>query len=275
MTIEDFEILDEGDGPVILCLHGFPQSEAAFDEVARKLVDEGFRVIRFNQRGYTTSTSHGRRWQYTSRRLAQDCIDVLDQVGTSEAIVVGHDLGCLVAWRLAYLAPERVRGLVILGFAHPAALVASLACVKQALLSWYVLVAQSSTLTNALFSPKGVASRMRLFHRLTQSGLSPAKAGRDLDFLSIDQLFLGAIRWYQSLPFDDPVMFFRRCTRPTELVWSRDDAFVTRLSVELTSHWVTSSLYRRTILDRGSHWLLDNSPVSAVEAVKRVADRSP
>src|SRR6476659_8292023 len=146
-------VIDEGAGPVVLCLHGFPQNARAFDGVAAALVRAGCRVIRFDQRGYDDGPIQ-RRPNYTVTKLAKDAVEVLSQKGVSSCVVVGHDLGGLVAWEIGRREPSLVQQLVIVSVPHPGAFLLSLLGGRQILRSWHFLVAQSTRLASVLYSPK-------------------------------------------------------------------------------------------------------------------------
>src|SRR4051794_14990105 len=104
----DFPATLEGDGPALLCLHGGP----GMSDYLGTLGDEtdGWRRIRYTQRGLTPSTLEG------PFRLAQhvaDAISVLDDLGLEDAVVLGHSWGGFLAAALAIEHPGRVRGLLL------------------------------------------------------------------------------------------------------------------------------------------------------------------
>lgn len=110
---------DEGTGPLVLLLHGFPDTPHTWDEVAPVLIAAGYRVVRPFLRGYHPSEvpADGR---YDAETLGGDVLALLDALGEREAIVIGHDWGALAAFAAAGLAPERLRLLVTMAVPHPA-----------------------------------------------------------------------------------------------------------------------------------------------------------
>lgn len=114
-----FAAFDEGSGPLVLLLHGFPDTPHTWDAVAPVLVAAGYRVVRPFLRGYHPSEvpADGR---YDAEALGGDVIAILDALGERDAIVVGHDWGALAAFAAVGLAPERVRLLVTMAVPHPA-----------------------------------------------------------------------------------------------------------------------------------------------------------
>lgn len=102
------------DGPVVLLLHGFPESWYSWRHQLRALAEAGYRVIAPDQRGYGGSEAPQDAAAYTMLHLVGDVVGVLDAVGAEQAVVVGHDWGAPVAWHTALLRPDRVRGVAAL-----------------------------------------------------------------------------------------------------------------------------------------------------------------
>jgi pimeloyl-ACP methyl ester carboxylesterase len=105
---------DEGDGPAVVLLHGFPELAYSWRHQIPALVDAGYRVIAFDQRGYGASDKPQDVASYELVHLADDVVGVLDRLGIDTATVVGHDWGSIVAYTAALLHPERVDGVVSL-----------------------------------------------------------------------------------------------------------------------------------------------------------------
>jgi pimeloyl-ACP methyl ester carboxylesterase len=102
-------IVDEGSGPVVVLLHGFPELSTTWRHQIRALVTAGYRVIAPDQRGYGQTDAPEPVEAYTLLHLVGDVIGVLDAVEAPQAVVVGHDWGAPVAWHAALLRPDRVR----------------------------------------------------------------------------------------------------------------------------------------------------------------------
>lgn len=115
-----FAYLEAGAGPLVLCLHGFPDNAHTYDELLPALAQAGFRGVAPFMRGYSP-TSPAPDGRYQSVLLAQDVVALIPSLGVSRAFVVGHDWGATAAYGAAVLAPERVERLVTIGAGHPAA----------------------------------------------------------------------------------------------------------------------------------------------------------
>jgi len=264
--ISSDDVLDEGAGPVVLCLHGFPENRSVFNTVAELLVAQGFRVIRFNQRGYTDATADWRRCAYTVRRLGSEAIRIMDDLGIRSWTVVGHDLGGLVAWEVGRVEPERTKSLVIVSVPHPAAFLLSLVDPKQLVRAWYFLLAQSTKAAVWLYSPTKPASRKRLAKGLARRGLAEDESGRYLDHLAIGKRFIGAIRWYQAMPFSPPSSTFFRVKVDSHILWGQDDALTGHFSISLSRLFVERDRLQITEIPGGTHWLVDQRPADVAKA---------
>jgi pimeloyl-ACP methyl ester carboxylesterase len=112
-----FHIVEAGEGPLILLLHGFPQFWWTWRHQIPALADGGFRIAVPDLRGYGASDKPARGYDlYTS---AADVAGLVRALGEREATVVGHDWGGLLAWTAATMHPHVVTSLVILSVAHP------------------------------------------------------------------------------------------------------------------------------------------------------------
>lgn len=130
----DFTYLEQGQGPLVLCLHGFPDTAWGFSETLGALAAAGFRGVAPFMRGYAP-TGLAADGDYSVLALAQDALELIDVLGEKEAILVGHDWGALAAYTAANLDPSRVRKLVVMSVPHIAGTKTMLAQLKK---SWYV-----------------------------------------------------------------------------------------------------------------------------------------
>src|SRR5258708_5069173 len=145
----DFAYLEAGPaaGPLVLCLHGFPDHAPTFRHLLPALAAQGYHAVAPWMRGYhpTSLAPDGR---YQSAVLALDAlalIETLSADGTAD--LVGHDWGGTAACGAAILGPERVRHLVSLALPHPAVVAATLTGDwEQRKRSWYMWFFQLDTL---------------------------------------------------------------------------------------------------------------------------------
>src|ERR1700730_12696299 len=117
----DFHYVELGAGPLVLCLHGFPDNAYTYRYLLPVLADAGFRGVAPFMRGYSP-TGKPADDRFESILLGQDVVALIGALGAKEAFVVGHDWGGFASLASAVMAPERVRKIVTLGVAHPAAM---------------------------------------------------------------------------------------------------------------------------------------------------------
>jgi pimeloyl-ACP methyl ester carboxylesterase len=137
-----FATLEAGDGPLVLCLHGFPDHARSFRHQLPALAAAGFRAVAPFMRGYapTEIPADGR---FQSAVLAQDAVALISALGYESAVVFGHDWGAIAAYGAAILAPEKVSRLVTAAVAHgPSVLDAFLSDYDQQRRSWYMFFFQ-------------------------------------------------------------------------------------------------------------------------------------
>ncbi|MGE5864135.1 MAG: alpha/beta fold hydrolase, partial [Rhizobacter sp.] len=108
------------DGPLVLLLHGFPESSAAWRHQIGPLARAGWRVVAPDQRGYGQTSRPRGRSAYRIDALADDVEGLARALGADRYAVVGHDWGGLVAWHLASRGAEGLERMAILNAPHPA-----------------------------------------------------------------------------------------------------------------------------------------------------------
>jgi pimeloyl-ACP methyl ester carboxylesterase len=115
----------------VLLLHGFPDSAHSWDRTITALAGAGFRAVAPFMRGYAPSgvAPDGR---YDSQTLGRDVLALIEALGETSAIVVGHDWGAGAAYAAATHAPERIRKLVTLAIPHPRSIKPSLGMLWKA-----------------------------------------------------------------------------------------------------------------------------------------------
>ena len=137
-----FPAFEMGSGPLVLCLHGFPDTKRSFRHQIPALAKAGYRVVAPTMRGYDPRCVPADR-DYRVARLAEDVVGWLDALGEQSAHLMGHDHGSFAASAACIVAPERFRSLVLIAVPHPAGLNESiLKYPSQLLNSWYTIFFQ-------------------------------------------------------------------------------------------------------------------------------------
>ncbi|MER5352868.1 alpha/beta hydrolase [Kitasatospora sp. NPDC002551] len=103
-------VAEQGEGPLVLLLHGFPESWYSWRHQFAPLAAAGYRVVAVDQRGYARSEQPDSVDAYTLLHLVGDVTGLIRALGEERAVLVGHDWGAPVAWTTATLRPDLVRG---------------------------------------------------------------------------------------------------------------------------------------------------------------------
>jgi pimeloyl-ACP methyl ester carboxylesterase len=103
---------EQGDGPLVVLCHGFPESWYSWRHQLPALSAAGFHAVVLDMRGYGQSDHPEAIDQYTLLHLVGDVVGLLDALGVEQATIAGHDWGAPVAWHAALLRPDRFRAVI-------------------------------------------------------------------------------------------------------------------------------------------------------------------
>jgi pimeloyl-ACP methyl ester carboxylesterase len=241
-------------GPVVLLLHGFPQTKAAWRDVLPPLADAGYRAVAFDQRGYRAGAADQPRSAYRLDELAGDVLTMADALGAQRFHVVGHDWGGAVAWKLAADASDRLMTATVVATPHPRALARSMVGV-QALRSLYMAIFQVPAVPELVLR---AANGKALRAMLVRSGLDEAHAAEYTEAMLVDGVLSGALAWYRANgPRASVSVGASRV--PTLYVWPSDDVVLGRRAAERTVDHVDGP-YRFVVLDGCPHWVPERRP---------------
>jgi len=104
----DINVAVEGTGPLILCIHGWPELWYSWRHQMSHFGARGYTVAAMDVRGYGGSSKPHPIDSYTLRNLCGDAAAVIDELGDGSAIVLGHDWGAPIAWNTARLHADKV-----------------------------------------------------------------------------------------------------------------------------------------------------------------------
>src|SRR6478736_3835439 len=142
----DFAYLEDGpsDGPLALCLHGFPDHAPTWLQLMPELAAAGYHVVAPWLRGYSP-TGLAPDDNYQIAAIALDALALADDLAADrDAVLIGHDWGAIAAYTAVGHRPERFSKLVALAVPHQAALMARfLSTPAQLKRSWYIFFFQT------------------------------------------------------------------------------------------------------------------------------------
>jgi pimeloyl-ACP methyl ester carboxylesterase len=169
----------QGEGPLILCVHGWPELWYSWRHQMAHFAARGYRVAAMDVRGYGGSSKPHAIAAYTMREIAADVAAVIDALAGAEgkAILFGHDWGAPIVWNAAVLHPDRVRAVAGLSVpfvpASPASLVDALR-VMYAGRFFYQLYFQAEGVVEAEVEADMRGALRRIYY--TISGNAPLNA---------------------------------------------------------------------------------------------------
>ncbi len=255
-----FEIRRSGpdDGELVLLLHGFPQTGAAWNECLRDLAGAGYRAIAPDQRGYSPGARPEDVSSYGVEHLAGDVLAMADALGATRFHLVGHDWGGVLGWYLAATSPARLLSFTSVSTPHPRAMAAAMAG-PQLLRSLYVPFFRLPWLPERIL---GAGHHRVLREALVRSGLPEARAKATVAALERSGALPWALAWYRAAGPSLVRSVGPITAVPTMYVWSTGDTALGRGAAERTAGQVTAP-YRFEVLEGVSHWI----PETAADAL--------
>jgi pimeloyl-ACP methyl ester carboxylesterase len=199
---QQYVVSTAGEGPDLVLLHGFPDTPYSWDEIERVLVGAGWRVSVPWLRGYRQETIVAGRG-YDPETIGRDVLGLLDAVGASSAVLVGHDWGALSTYSAAALAPERVRAIATFGIPHPSVLERS----PSALWAVRHFLALKLPVAERVCRRNDFAYLDELYRRWSPSWFGPERdesLARAKQALSSPATLTAAIDYYRDLPLGKP-----------------------------------------------------------------------
>lgn len=108
----NLRIVEAGEGPLVVLVHGWPESWYSWRHQFPALSAAGYRVVAPDMRGYGGSTIPDPIDDYNIKELTADVAGLITALGEESAVLVGHDWGAPIVWQTALLHPEQVSAVV-------------------------------------------------------------------------------------------------------------------------------------------------------------------
>ena len=244
------------DRPLVLLLHGFPESSRCWDATLPVLAEAGYHPVAFDQRGYSPGARPDDVAAYKPDLLVADVLEVADALGADRFHLVGHDFGGMVAWMVAGHHPDRVRTLTVASTPHPAAFRRSYQAAGAS--SDDDQHERSGYMRAFRESPRGEMEATLLADdaaalRLAFTGLPEVAVDAHVAVLAEPGALVAAIDWYRSMSGRASAAT-PASSVPTLYVWSDQDPALGRAAAEATAELVTGP-YRFVVLEGTGHWI--------------------
>lgn len=245
-----------GSGPGLVLLHGYPATSAMWEPLIAPAAERGYRVIAFDQRGYSPGARPAGVGAYRLDELVRDVLAVADAAGFRDFHLVGHDWGCVVGWITAVRHPERIRSFAGLSIPHPGPMIQQL----RGDLPTYIKVFNTPWLPELLFSFGDFA--------LLRRGL-PDVAARDeyVAMLAEPGALSATLNWYRAIPSSlESFTGESFDVRPPALfLWGRREGWVNAERLE-KQRALARGPYHELELDAG-HWVMEEQTQAVVERI--------
>jgi pimeloyl-ACP methyl ester carboxylesterase len=168
-------VAQQGSGPLVLFCHGWPESWYSWRHQMAALAAAGYRAVAPDMRGYGGTEAPPEIERYTLLHLVGDMVELLEALGETQAVIVGHDWGAPVAWHAALLRPDRFRAVVGMSVPFsPPSKVEFLSLLKQrGIENFYMQYFQAPGVAEAEFEADVEAALRRIY--FSGSGDAPER----------------------------------------------------------------------------------------------------
>jgi pimeloyl-ACP methyl ester carboxylesterase len=256
-------LAEQGSGPLVVLLHGFPESWYSWRHQLQALADAGYHAVAPDQRGYGQTDRPAAAASYTQLHLVGDVVGLLDALGEAQAVIVGHDWGAPVAWNTALLRPDRVRGVVGLSVPYTPRGPVSLLTAVRAVLGegFYMVYFQQPGVADAELARDVRATMRRFLYSASGDAPQPSEpqqpvvpAGKGILDIMVDPEVLPS--WLSEADLDYFVAEFERTGFTGGLNWYR----AIDLSWELMAAWQSAPVLAPALYVAGDRDLVVRFP---------------
>ncbi|HJS88000.1 MAG TPA: alpha/beta hydrolase [Acetobacteraceae bacterium] len=298
-------ITEQGGGPLVLLLHGWPELAYSWRHQIPALAEAGWHVVAPDMRGFGGSEAPEPVGQYTVLHLVGDMVALASEMGERQAVIVGHDWGANIAWTAALLRPDLFRAVAALSVPfRPRGPVPPLAAVRRAGLDrFYWIYFQEQGVAEAEFEADPTATLRRILY--SGSGDAPRREGLALT-LPEDGGFLSRTLEPSALPgwltardletmaasfrrtgFRGGLNYYRNLDRNWELLAPWQGALVTPpalfiagtrdvvINSPIATGWQDAmaayvpNLRETVLIEGGGHWIQQERPAEVNAALLR------
>ena len=102
----DIFLLEQGEGPLVLLCHGWPELSYSWRHQIPAIAAAGFHVAAPDMRGFGRTSAPADIKAYSIFDTVGDMVALVEALGEKQAIIVGHDWGAPVAWHAALFRPD-------------------------------------------------------------------------------------------------------------------------------------------------------------------------
>ena len=279
----ELEALDEGEGPLVVLCHGFPELAYSWRRQVPALAAAGYRVLAPDMRGYGGSSAPAEVEAYDVISLCGDMCGLLDALGEQEALFVGHDWGAWLVWQLAVLHPERVRAVAGLSVPFvPRSPAPPVPIMRRHLgEDFYIVWFQEPGVADAALAGD-VRRTLTTSRQWTEQWAEEKRPARRPEWLSEEELevyieafertgFTGGLNWYRNMDRNWELtasVAERRVEQPALFLTGEHDPVRRFMPAEAMRGWVTD-LREEVVVPDAGHWVQQQAPEAVNDALLR------
>ena len=196
-------LAEQGEGPLVLLCHGFPECWYSWRHQISALASAGFRAVAPDMRGYGRSHRPEAIDEYTLFHLVGDMVGLLDALGERQAVIAGHDWGAPVAWHSALFRPDRFRAVIGLSVPHrPRSPVPPTSVMPRTVdAEFYQLYFQKPGVAEAELERNARETILKLLYAASGDAPRLAAAGADVGMVPKEGGFLTGLPIPSTLPW--------------------------------------------------------------------------
>jgi pimeloyl-ACP methyl ester carboxylesterase len=246
MSFSGLEAGPEG-APLVILLHGFPQTSRAWGSQLEALGDAGFHAVAPDLRGVADGARPEGSERYALAEAVGDVFAIAGELEAETFHLAGHDLGGIIAWELACRDPERVRTVTIASTPHLVPFARAIIDGSAERLPPFELFRQPGVAEQLMLADAGAVLRQ------AYAGLAPEAIEEYVARYSAPGVLTATLAYFRAFDFD-AWLELPSCAPPTLFTWGRDDPFLAEATAAATGEHV-SGAFREEALDGVGHWL--------------------
>ncbi|MEH1891482.1 MAG: alpha/beta hydrolase [Nostoc sp.] len=291
-------IAEQGQGPLVILCHGFPECWYSWRHQLSALAQAGFHAVAPDQRGYGQTSIPEPIEAYHIFQLVGDIVGLVHALGEEQAIIVGHDWGAPVAWYCALLRPDIFHAISLLSVPYQPRSWSDIRPTEAMKLmageqEFYQLYFQEpgkaeaelesdvrATIRSILYSASGdppPEKRWRFLFSKSEKPINTSYASeqlpawltdQDIDFFTSEferTGFRGGLNWYRNIDRIwelTPFLYGAKLHQPTLFVAGEVDAVITMYREAFdTLEENVPNLRQKVLLPKAGHWIQQERPV--------------
>ncbi len=250
----------QGNGPLMLMLHGFPEFWYSWRYQIPEFASE-FKVVAPDLRGYNDSDKPITQSAYVMDEFIKDVEGIIRGLGYEKCVLVGHDWGGGIAWNFAYTYPEIVERLIIMNHPHYAKFAEGFRTRQQLLRSWYVFFFQLPLIPELFIQSQNYKFIENVFKgmAINQNAFSQEDIDAYKDAAAKPGAIKAMINYYRNI-FRTQIFnqHWDILEIPTLMIWGEEDTALGKELTYGTEEYVKDFQIR--YIPQCSHWVQQEQP---------------